>query len=256
MVKMKKKPNYGYPLSHILFRIFIFILLVLLLVALIPSKNSIYLILILSIFIISAYVFFGIIQFKKHFLKNRMELLKKCIQIANLKGDETVLDLGTGSGFLAIGFAKHLQKGKSFGLDRYSLKYNDLKSTIINKIKINFIVTSLKNAENNSKIEDVEKKCKFIQIDITKPLDFPDNYFDIIVSSQFIYCISHQKRPAVFKEINRILKKGGKIIFFEYGSFLGWDINSVKEFFENIGYKIELIPVDEFKKCYILYGQK
>jgi len=211
----------------------------------------------MSICIIPACIFYGVIQFKKHFIKNRMKLLKKFIKLANLKGNEMVLDLGTGSGFLAIGFAKQLKNGKSFGLDRYSLKYDNLRSKIVNNIKINFFGISLKNAKVNSKIENVEKKCKFIQTDITKPLNFPAEYFNIIVSSQFFYCIPHQKRLAVFQEIDRMLKKGGKIIFFESKSFLGWNMNEVKKFFEDAGYKIKLIPIDEFfKKCCILYGKK
>jgi len=123
-------------------------------------------------------------------------------------------------------------------------------------IKINFIWNTLKIARGNAKIENVEKKCIFIQTDITKSLDFKDNYFDIIVASQFFYCIPYQKRMLVFQEINRVLKKGGKIIFFESKSFIKWKIEEVKDFFENIGYKIQLIPIDEFKKCCILYGEK
>ena len=108
----------------------------------------------------------------------------------------------------------------------------------------------------NAKIENVENKCKFIQTDITKPLDFANEYFNVIVSSQFIYCIEKQKRIPIFNEINRVLKKEGKIIFFESKSFIGWDINEVKNFFEEKRYTINIIPVKEFKKCVILIGQK
>ena len=253
---MTQKPHYGFPLSNILFRIIFISTMVLFLILLLIISASTYLIIFIYICFLPAYIYFGIIQFKKNFLIHRRWLLEKIINIADIKGDEKVLDLGTGSGFLAVGFSKNLHKGISFGLDKFSLKSSNLKSQIINMIKINFIWNTLKIARENARIENVEKKCIFIQTDITKPLDFKDNYFDIIVASQFFYCIPHQKRMPVFQEINRVLKKGGKIIFFESKSFIKWKIEEVKDFFENIGYKIQLIPIDEFKKCCILYGEK
>lgn len=253
---MTQKPHYGFPLSFVLFRIIFISTIILLLILLLIISASIYLIIFIYICFLPFYLYFGIIQLKKNFLIYRRRLLEKIINIADIKGDEIVLDLGTGSGFLAVGFSKKLHNGISFGLDKFSLKSKNLKSQIINMIKINFIWNTLKIARENAKIENVEKKCKFIQTDITKSLDFTDNYFDIIVASQFFYCIPHQKRMQVFQEINRVLKKGGKIIFFESKSFIKWKIEEVKDFFENIGYKIQLIPIDEFKKCCILYGEK
>jgi hypothetical protein len=37
---------------------------------------------------------------------------------------------------------------------------------------------------------------------------------------------------------------------------MGWDINEIKKFFENIGYKIRLFQDENFHKCYILVGKK
>jgi ubiquinone/menaquinone biosynthesis C-methylase UbiE len=253
---MKKTPYYGYPLSHVLFRFLILLILVLIIIVILLLNFFIIVIFIIGLFILLLYVYFAIIFYKKKFLINRQNLLEKFINLAELKGDETVLDLGTGSGFLAIGFAKYLKNGKSYGLDKFSLKSNGLKTQIINMIKINFFGNTLKNARGNSIIEKVEKKCDFIKTDITKPLYFPDEYFKIVTSSQFFYCISKKNRLTIFKEINRVLKKDGKIIFFESKSFMGWDINEIKRFFENIGYKIRLFQDENFHKCYILVGKK
>jgi ubiquinone/menaquinone biosynthesis C-methylase UbiE len=185
-----------------------------------------------------------------------MNILKKMIKIADLKGNEKILDIGTGAGFLAIGFAKDLKDGKVTGLDKYSIKYDRFKIQLISYLKINFIGHTLKNAKRNVKIENVEDKCEFIQTDITKPLKFSDSYFDIIISSQFLYCLPPQKRLPVFQEINRILKKDGKIIFFESKDFLGWNINHAKVFFEKIGYQIKIIKTIEFQRTCILSGKK
>lgn len=256
VVKMKQEPNYGFPLSHLFFRILFILIILLTLSTLIITDLNPYLLIFITFFVIIIYVFFGMIHFKKQFLSNRKNLLEKIIKTANLKGDEYVLDLGTGSGFLAIGFAKNLKNGKSFGLDKFSLKNETIKEKIISTIKINFVGNSLKNAKMNAKIENVENKCEFIQADITKPLDFANEYFNLIVSSQLIYCIEKQKRISIFNEINRVLKKEGKIIFFESKSFMGWDINEVKNFFEEKRYTINVTPAKKFKKCVILIGQK
>lgn len=48
--------------------------------------------------------------------------------------------------------------------------------------------------------------------DLTKPLPFPDESFDAIVSNNTIYTLPMEIRPAVFKEFFRILKPNGKIV--------------------------------------------
>ena len=253
---MKKKPYYGYPLSHVLSRLLFLLLIFLAIFTLFIFDIFTISFVPIIIFVILFYIYFFVISYKKNFLKNRQNLLKKFIKIANLKGDETIVDLGTGSGFLAIGFARYLKNGKAYGLDKFSLKNDGLKTQIISMIKINFFGNTLKNAKENAAIENVKNRCEFIQTDITKPFYFADKHVDIIVSSQFFYCISNKKRLEIFKEINRVLKKDGKIIFFESKSFIGWDINEIKKYFENIGYNIVLIPDENFKKCLILVGHK
>ena len=253
---MKQQPNYGFPLSSVLIR-FLFALFIPLFVYILISMNvNLHLIILITLGIVLIYVFFGVVLFKIHFLNYRMNILKKMIKIADLKGNEKILDIGTGAGFLTIGFAKDLKDGKVTGLDKYSIKYDRFKTQLISYLKINFIGHTLKNAKRNVKIENVEDKCEFIQIDITKPLKFSDSYFDIIISSQFLYCLPPQKRLPVFQEINRILKKDGKIIFFESIDFLGWDINHAKNYFEKIGYQIKIIKTIEFQRTCILSGKK
>ena len=253
---MKQQPNYGFPLYHVLIRILFAIFIILLIILLIALQISIYLILLISVIIVVIFILFGVVLFKRRFLNYRKQLLKKMADIADLKGDEVVLDLGTGAGFLVIGFANFLKNGKTYGVDRYDLKYDNLQTKLFSRIKINFIGNTLKNAKRNAEIENQEKKCEFISADLTKSFSFSDEYFDIILSSQFLYCLSPQQRLPVLQEIDRVLKKDGRIIFFESSSFINWDINEVKEFFEKNGYKIEIKPFHGFKKCCILSGQK
>ena len=246
--------NYGFPLSSILLRFFLFFLTLLCIVLLLFSSSN-YFLIIISLIVILSYFYFGIYFFKKSFNEKRKKILEKMIKIANLKGDETILDLGTGSGFLAIGFAKFLTNGKTYGIDKYNIKNKNLRSKIFDLIKINFLGNSLKNAKLNAKIENVENKCNFISSDITKSINFSDNYFDIVISSQFFYCIPNKKLESVFNEINRVCKKHSKIIIFESKSFRNWNINSVKNYFENKGFDIKIIKKTIFKDIYILYGK-
>ena len=253
---MKRETHYGFPLSYIFFRALFLLLISLIIFGFMIIGTHIYIVFLITFCVIFIFAYYLIIHFKKQFLEKRRLLLKKFIELADLKGDEKVLDIGTGSGFLAIGLSKILKNGKAIGLDKYSLKSINFKTQIAATIKTNFIGNTLKNAIENAKIENVSNKCKFIESDITDPLEFKDGYFDIIVSSQLLYCISKKNRKSVYQELDRILKKNGKIIFFESKSFLNWNINEAKNFFENIGYKTDILQSNEFKTCCILFGEK
>ena len=253
---MKQQPSYGFPLFSILIRFTFLLFIVIFIFLLILSKIPPFITVLISISLITTYLYFGVVLFKKHFLNYRIKLLNKMINAADLKGDETILDLGTGSGFLSIGFAKFINNGKVYGIDRYNLKYDTLKTKLFSFIKINFVGNNLKNAKRNVKIENLEKKCEFISADLTKPFNFPDKYFDIILSSQFLYCLPNKKRLTVYDEINRVLKKHGKIIFFESKAFRGWDTKELKEYFEKYGYQIDIIQDEEYKGRCIIFGTK
>lgn len=253
---MRQTAYYGYPISKILFRAIIFIILILFIIVSIFLLISIYLIVLLSVLSILIYIYWGIIFFKKNFQNYRMLILKKMIKNADLKGNETILDIGTGAGIIAIGFAKILKNGKVYGIDIYKHKYNNYKEFLISKIRINFFGNTLKNAQKNAKIELVDDKCKFITADITAKLDFPEKFFDIILSSQFWYCIPIKKHDQTFQNIDRILKTNGKIIFFEPISFFKWDINNLKKYFEKNGYNIRILRNKKFKRGCIFIGVK
>jgi len=253
MLHMKQQPNYGFPLSSILIRILIATLIILVVTALVFFHASWYFILLISFIILPVYVFFGIIMFKRRFYDYRMDIQKKMINSLDIKGNESILDLGSGAGALVIGFAKLLQDGKAYGLDKYSLSENKIRTKIIKFVRINYIGHTSKNAKRNAKIEDVDKKCEFISGDFTRRLNFQSDYFDIISSFQSLHIIHTQKQKQVFQEIDRVLKKGGRIVFFEPSHFLGWDVNEVKNYFANLGY---IINITQLKTRVIFLGEK
>jgi len=181
---MKKNVNYGFPLNYILFRIFItsFVILASMAFIIIISMVIMVIIEIIIIIALSSYIYFYVICFRTKFNNERYEFLKKIIEISNIKGNEVILDLGTGSGFLAINFAKNLKNGKVVGIDRYNISYKSPLAFYINILRTNFIFNTLKDAKRNAEIENVKNKCEFISHDLTKPLNFPNNCFDIILA--------------------------------------------------------------------------
>ena len=55
------------------------------------------------------------------------------------------------------------------------------------------------------------KNCEFFVADMSKKLKFKNNFFDVVFSSLAIHYIKNLSK--LFKEVNRILKKGGFFLF-------------------------------------------
>lgn len=118
------------------------------------------------------------------------------------KGNESVLDVGTGRGLLMIGAAKRLTSGRSVGIDIWSSK--DLSG--------NSIEGTLRNAE----LEGVRQKIDVQEGDATA-MRFPDATFDVILSNACIHNIPGRKaRDRACREIVRVLKPGGVALISDF----------------------------------------
>lgn len=131
------------------------------------------------------------------FADNNGEMQNKLrdIVLQNLSwnGKGKVLDIGTGSGYLAIQLAKTNPNTEAWGIDYWGKGWN----------------YSLKMCEENAKIEGVMDRTKF-QKASASDLPFNNEEFDAIVSN-FVF---HEVRTVkdkflLFKEALRVLKKGG-----------------------------------------------
>lgn len=103
-----------------------------------------------------------------------------------------ILDVGCGSGALTIALAHKNPEATVYGIDRWGMEYIDV---------------TRKLCEDNAKAEEVENAF-FLYGDVKK-LDFPDGYFDAVVSN---YCYSNvfvSDRQQLIIESLRTLKKGG-----------------------------------------------
>jgi release factor glutamine methyltransferase len=166
-----------------------------------------------------------------------------------------LLDIGTGSGNIAISLAKNLNAAKIVGTDISS--------------------KALELAKENSEKNGVKNMVEFYQMDILDTMKFDDNQFDIIVSNPPY--ISKSEFPDLAPELNRyepkfaltddadgltfykvisdksrqLLKKDGKL-FFELG--LGQS-NNVKRIMEEIGYSQIKIVKDLSNIDRVIHGE-
>jgi len=108
--------------------------------------------------------------------------------------DSRVLDVGTGSGFLALKLA---ERGfQVLGIDSGSFDYSK---------------DSIQEAQQQAASQggDVE----FRQADI-RELAEPDNSFDYVVSSQAMHCMENQRE--CLQAIRRLLKPGGRFLCIDF----------------------------------------
>jgi len=126
----------------------------------------------------------------------------RMLKMVDWKGDESVLDVGTGRGLLMIGAARNLQTGKAIGIDIWSTK--DLSGNSKEK--------SLRNAE----LEGVRERIEVQDGDATA-MKFADASFDVVLSNLCIHNIPSRKaRDKACREIVRVLKPGGRAIISDF----------------------------------------
>jgi len=120
------------------------------------------------------------------------EKLTELLGVAS--SDSRVLDVGTGSGFLALKLA---ERGfQVLGIDSGSFDYSK---------------DSIQEAQQQAASQggDVE----FRQADI-RELAEPDNSFDYVVSSQAMHCMENQRE--CLQAIRRLLKPGGRFLCIDF----------------------------------------
>jgi len=118
------------------------------------------------------------------------------------RGDEQVLDIGTGRGLLLIGAAKRLQTGSAVGIDIWRRK--DLSGNVAG--------ATLRNAE----VEGVLTRVRLRSED-AREMSFGNGSFDVVVSNLCLHNIrSAEGRQRACVEIVRVLKPGGVALISDY----------------------------------------
>jgi arsenite methyltransferase len=128
----------------------------------------------------------------------KLRLRDRLLSMVDWKGNEIVLDIGTGRGLLMIGAAKKLTRGKSIGIDIWS--------------QVDMHKNNPQDTLKNAQLEGVSNKVEVKNEDAQKMLS-PDSYFDVVLSNLCIHNIpTKEGREKACREIVRVLKPGGKAI--------------------------------------------
>lgn len=141
------------------------------------------------------------------------------------------LDVGCGSGALAIAVAKRNPQGTVTGIDRWGAEYASF---------------SKKLCEDNARSEGVAERTDFAQGDALK-LDFQDGTFDAVTSNYVYHNIPSRDRQAILMETLRVLKRGGTFAIHDLFSQQKYgDMQAFVKKLKDLGYEqAELIPTDK-----------
>jgi len=111
------------------------------------------------------------------------------------RGDERLLDVGTGRGLLLVGAVKRLAAGHGTGLDIWNKK--DLSEN------------SVERTMSNLAAEGVATRCELVT-GPAQDMPFPDGSFDVVLSNLCMHNIrGSETRATACSEIARVLKPGG-----------------------------------------------
>ena len=138
---------------------------------------------------------------------SRIELARSVVRALCLPADAAVLDIGTGLGLYAIEAAKLPQAGEVKAIDVWDPREIPFVSYFHTLSRPSG--HSAEKAKRNAKIEQVEGKIEFLNMDANH-LDFPGRHFDAITCA---YVLGHLGVYAqgVLREIGRVLKDDGVV---------------------------------------------
>lgn len=118
----------------------------------------------------------------------------KVIDLARLKPGESVLDVGCGTGTLAIAAKRRVGRdGKVFGIDA--------SPEMIARAGKKARKTGLEIDFRNESIE---------------ALPFPDGQFDAVLNTVMLHHLPRKVREAGIREIRRVLKPGGRVLIVDF----------------------------------------
>ncbi len=128
------------------------------------------------------------------FRRQWRELRQKTITLANLQAGEQVLDVGCGTGTLVLEAARHIGKaGRVVGIDPSKQQIARARSKAArHKLPVDF------------------------QIGVIEQLPFPDQTFDVVLSTLMMHHLPAPLKHQGLSEIARVLEPGGRLIIADF----------------------------------------
>lgn len=119
---------------------------------------------------------------------------RKALDLANLKSGESVLDIGCGTGTLAIAAKQRVgPAGKVYGID----------------------ASPEMLARATRKATKAGAEVVF-QKGIVERLPFPDGQFDALLSTMMLHHLGPKARQQCAQEVRRVLKPGGRVLAVDF----------------------------------------
>jgi SAM-dependent methyltransferase len=148
------------------------------------------------VFFLESFLLMGSSYYGKFRARDRL------LDSLQLRGDETVLDVGCGHGLLLIAAAKRLPRGRGIGIDLWS--------------QVDQGSNSREATLENANLEGVADRVEVRDGDMRK-LPFPDGSVDAVVANLAIHNISDREgRREAISEIVRVLKPGGQVALMDF----------------------------------------
>jgi ubiquinone/menaquinone biosynthesis C-methylase UbiE len=123
------------------------------------------------------------------------EMREKALRLARLSRGESVLDIGCGTGTLAIAAKRHVgESGMACGVDASP----QMLARAIKKARKAGLNIDFRNAA-------------------VEALPYRDSQFDVVLSTLMLHHLPGKVREQCAREIRRVLKPGGRVLLIDFG---------------------------------------
>jgi len=148
----------------------------------------------------------------RKFPEQSRRLLQRIVQFIEPKTGETVVDVGTGAGFLALGLAEKVGKdGKVIGFDISKSAVEQARRRLAKKSHYPML---------EFKVSDV----------YAIPLE--DNFADVVCCKSLIAGLDHLQKA--IREMTRVAKPDGRVIAAEPGDLVGLPGQIARAFYKTV----------------------
>jgi ubiquinone/menaquinone biosynthesis C-methylase UbiE len=153
-------------------------------------------------YVVGTYFLLGAAGMLYYSKVGKLALRERILNQVQWRGDEHVLDVGSGRGLLTVGAARRLSTGSVVGVDIWqpgAISGNRRESVI-----------------ENARIEHVTGKVDIKEGD-ARDLPFADDTFDVVLSNFVVHELkTPEQREGMMREVARVLKPGGKVALVDF----------------------------------------